>query len=67
VVLVLITAFLLILAMASATGSTTFLLISALLGLASSLPGLYLGLRHINIETVQFFQPEVARSSKIRP
>jgi succinate-acetate transporter protein len=67
VVLVLITAFLLILAMAHATGSTTFLLISALLGLASSLPGLYLGLRQINIETVQLFQPEVARSSKIRP
>jgi len=67
VVLVLITAFFIILAMAHATGSTTFLLISALLGLASSLPGLYLGLRHINIETVQLFQPEAARSSKIRP
>ncbi len=66
-VLVLITAFLIILAMAHVTGGTTFLLISALLGLASSLPGLYLGLRHINIETVQLFQPEAARSSKIRP
>ena len=66
VVLVQTTAFLLILAMAHATGSTTFLLISALLGLASSLPGLYLGLRHINIETVQLFHPEVARSGKIR-
>jgi hypothetical protein len=66
VVLVLVTAFLLMLAMAHATESTTFMSISALFGVASSLPGLYLGLRHINIGTVQFFHSEIARSGKIR-
>jgi len=55
------TAFLLLLATAQAIESTTFMLISATFGLASGLPGLYLGMRHINIEALQLFQPKVAK------
>jgi hypothetical protein len=66
VVFALMTAFLLLLALAYATENPAFLHSAALLGLASSLPGLFLGLRLIGSETVQRFHHEVAGSVKIR-
>ena len=60
------TAFLLILSMAHAIESTTFMLIASMCGLASSLPGLYLGSREINNQVLQFLQPGVAKVGKIR-
>ena len=66
VVFAMMTVFLLSLSMAYATENTAFLHSSALIGLASSLPGLYLGMRHISGEAIQLFQPEMARSGKIR-
>ncbi|MDT8444582.1 MAG: acetate uptake transporter [Desulfuromonadales bacterium] len=67
VVFALMTAFLLMLALAQATENTALLHSSALIGLASSLPGLYLGLRFISGEAIHLFQPDMARPSKIRP
>jgi hypothetical protein len=67
IVFAMMTAFLLSLALAHATENTAFLHSAALIGLTSSLPGLYLGLRHISGEVLQLFQPEMARSGKIRP
>jgi hypothetical protein len=67
VVFALMTAFLLMLALAHATENTALLHSSALIGLASSLPGLYLGLRYIGGEALHLFQPEMARSGKIGP
>ena len=64
-VFALMTAFLLMLSMAHATGSTGFLHAAALIGVASSLPGFYLGLRHISSETLHLFHPGIARSGKI--
>lgn len=64
-VFAMLTAFLLLLAMAHATGNTAFLHSSALVGLASSLPGIYLGLRHLGSETMHLIHPEVAGSGKI--
>lgn len=55
------TVFLLILSMAHAIESITFMLIASMCGLASSLPGLYLGSRQINNQALQFLQPEVAK------
>ena len=66
VVFALMTAFLLMLALAQAAENTAFLHSAALVGLASSLPGLYLGLRHIGGETLHLFQPQMARPGKIR-
>ena len=66
VVFALMTAFLLMLALAQATDNTAFLHSSALIGLASSLPGLYLGLRHTSGEALHLFHPEMVRSGKIR-
>ncbi len=66
VVFAMMTAFLLTLALAHATENTAFLHSAALIGLVSSLPGLYLGLRHISNEALQLFQPGIARSGKIR-
>jgi hypothetical protein len=51
--------------LAHATQSTSFLHSAGLIGLASALPGLYLGLRHIGEEAIHLFQPTVA-SDKIR-
>jgi succinate-acetate transporter protein len=65
VVFSLMTAFLLTLALAHATGSTSFLHSAGLIGLASALPGIYLGLRHIGEEAIHLFQPTVT-SDKIR-
>ena len=65
-VFALMTAFLLMLALAHATGSTAFLHASALIGLASSLPGFYLGLRHLSGETLHLFHSGLAGSDKIR-
>lgn len=65
-VFALMTAFLLLLSLAHATGNTAFLHSSALIGLVSSLPGFYLGLRYMSVEALQLFQPEMVRSDKIR-
>lgn len=67
VVFALMTAFLLTLAMAQATGNTAILHGSSLIGLASSLPGIYLGLRYLSSEVRHLFQPGLARAGKIRP
>ena len=66
VVFAMMTAFLLSLALANATENTAFLHSSALIGLVSSLPGLYLGMRHLSSEALQLFHPEMAKSGKIR-
>lgn len=66
VVFALMTAFLLLLSLAHATDNPAFLHSAALLGLASSLPGLFLGLRHTGSETVQLFHTEMNSSAKIR-
>ena len=66
VVFALMTVFLLMLGLAQTTESTAFLHGSALIGLASSLPGLYLGLRRIGGEALHWFQPEMARPGKVR-
>ncbi len=66
VVFNLMTAFLLVLALAHATGSTILLHSSALIGLLSGLPGIYLGLRHISGEAQHLFQPQMASSGKVR-
>ena len=66
VVFAMMTAFLLSLALAYATENIAFFHSAALLGLASSLPGLYLGMRHLSGEALLILQPEMARSGKIR-
>lgn len=66
VVFALVTAFLLALALAQATGNTALLHSSAVIGLASSLPGLYLGLRHISGETLHLLQSVMNRPGRIR-
>jgi succinate-acetate transporter protein len=66
-VFAMMTSFLLLLAMAHAINSTALLHSSALVGLASSLPGIYLGLRHLGKEVLQLVQPGIARSGKVRP
>lgn len=66
VVFAMMTAFLLSLALAHATENTAFMHSSALIGLVSSLPGLYLGLRHISSEARQLFLPALAKPGKIR-
>jgi hypothetical protein len=65
-VFAMMTAFLLMLAMAHAAGSTAILHGSALVGLTSSLPGFYLGLRYVSGETICLLQPVVVKSGKIR-
>ena len=65
IVFALMTAFLLTLAMAHATQNTSFLHSAGLIGLASALPGIYLGLRHMGEEAIHMFQPAIA-SDKIR-
>lgn len=66
-VFALMTAFLLSLALAHATGNTASMHSAALIGLASSLPGLYLGLRHASGEAMHLFHPAMARSGKVQP
>lgn len=65
-VFAMMTAFLLMLAMAHATDNSTFLYIAAFLGLISSLPGFYLGVRHISSEVRHLLHMEFARSGKMR-
>lgn len=65
-VFAMMTAFLLMLAMANAVGGAAFLHSAAFIGLASSLPGLYLGLRHMGNEAIHLFQPDMARSGKVQ-
>ena len=60
------TAFLLTLATAHATGNEMFLHVAALLGVAGALPGLYLGTRFIGSEAVQLFQHGMQGSSRVR-
>ncbi len=66
IVFAMMTVFLLTLALAHATQSTSFLHSAALIGLASGLPGLYLGLRHVGEEALHLLHPAVADSEKIR-
>ncbi len=66
IVFAMMTVFLLTLALAHATQSTSFLHSAALIGLVSGLPGLYLGLRHVGEETLHLLHPAVADSEKIR-
>lgn len=65
-VFAMLAAFLLMLAMAHAAGSTAILHGSALVGLTSSLPGLYLGLRYVSGEALCLLQPAVVKSGRIR-
>jgi len=65
-VFAMMTTFLLMLAMAHAAGSTAILHGSALVGLTSSIPGLYLGLRYVSGEAICLLQPQVVKSGKIR-
>jgi len=64
-VFAMLAAFLLMLAMAHAAGSTAILHGSALVGLTSSLPGLYLGLRYLGSEAICLLHPEVVKSGKV--
>ena len=65
-VFALMTAFLLMLAIAYGAGSTAILHGSALVGLTSSLPGFYLGLRYVSGEALCLLQPAVVKSGRIR-
>jgi succinate-acetate transporter protein len=65
-VFIMMTGFLLMLAMAHATEGDHFLYGAALLGLVSSLPGFYLGLHHSGHEIRLLMNMDLARSSKIR-
>nr|NIQ08858.1 hypothetical protein [Gammaproteobacteria bacterium]NIR25610.1 hypothetical protein [Gammaproteobacteria bacterium] len=49
-----------------AFNSTALLHSAALVGLASSLPGLYLALRFLGNEAVHLFQSEINGSNKVR-
>jgi len=66
-VFAMMTAFLLLLALAHATANVYFLYGAVVLGLTSSLPGLYFGLRHVINEARQLLHMELAKSGKIRP
>jgi len=65
-VFAMMTAFLLMYAMAHALGSTAILHGAALVGLTSSLPGLFYGLRYLSGEIMDFFQPHAVRPGKIQ-
>jgi succinate-acetate transporter protein len=65
-VFVMMTGFLLMLAMTHVNDSNIFSYCAALLGLASSLPGFYAGLRHTSHELGLMMNIDLARSSKIR-
>lgn len=66
VVFAFMTAFLLTLAIAYATGNKAFLHGASLLGIAGGLPGLYFGARYIFTETVHLFQHGIESSSGVR-
>jgi len=65
-VFAMMTAFLLMLAMAHAADNTAILHGAALVGLTSSLPGFYLGMRYVGGEAICLLQPAVVKSGKIR-
>jgi succinate-acetate transporter protein len=65
-VFAMLAAFLLMLAMAHAAGSAAMLHGAALVGLTSSLPGIYLGLRYVGSEAAWLLHPGVIRSGKLR-
>ncbi len=65
-VFAMMTAFLLLLAMAHATTNAYFLYGAIVLGLTSSLPGFYFGIRHLGNEARQLLHLELAKSGKIR-
>lgn len=58
--------FLLMLATGHAVSSIAILHGSALVGLTSSLPGLYIGLRYLGSEAICLLQPALVRSGRIR-
>ena len=65
-VFAMMTAFLLMLAMAQAADNAAILHGAALVGLTSSLPGFYLGMRYVSGEAICLLQPAVVKSGKIR-
>jgi succinate-acetate transporter protein len=65
-VFAMMTAFLLLLAMAHATANASFLYGAVVLGLASSLPGFYLGVMYVGSEVRYLLHMELAKSGKIR-
>lgn len=65
-VFALMTAFLLLLAVAHVVAHPAVLHAAALVGLASCLPGFYLGLRQIGKEAITFLSPAPVRSGKVR-
>ena len=66
-VFAMMTATLLMFAMAHALGSTAILHGAALVGLTSSLPGLFYGLHYLSGEVTDFFQSPAVRTGKIQP
>jgi succinate-acetate transporter protein len=66
VVFALMTAFLLSLSIAHATGNTAFLHGAALIGITGSLPGLYLGIRYVFSEAMHLAQNEAQDSNRVR-
>jgi succinate-acetate transporter protein len=66
IVFAMMTMFLLMLAISHATGNGIFLYIAALVGLSSSLPGLYMGIRYVSNEMRLLFHLDWARSGKMR-
>lgn len=66
-VFAMMTVFLLLLAMAHATANIYFLYGAVVLGLTSSLPGFYFGMRLLGSEARQLLHLELAKSGKIGP
>ena len=65
-VFVMMTAFLLIFALAHGLQNTAILHWAALIGLTSSLPGFFCGMRYVGTEAVEFLQPHAVKSGKVR-
>lgn len=59
-------AFLMLLAVAHAIGSQTLVQVAALVGIASSLPGLLVGLQHLYRESMKTCMPEISNTGKTR-
>ncbi len=66
IVFAMLTAFLLMLAVGHVTGISAAFHAAALLGLASGLPGTYLGLRYCWLEATHAIQLEMSGSNKVR-
>jgi succinate-acetate transporter protein len=65
-VFAMMTAFLLIFALAHALQINAFLRGAALIGLTSSLPGFFYGMRYLSSETVELLQTHAVKSGKMR-